>query len=162
METEVLAAYCESPIGALAITGTLEGILAIQFLDAMPPALTEPPVCLQPCLAQLEEYFTGQRRDFSVALQLRGTDFQRRVWEALLTIPFGATVTYRDIAARLGNPQAVRAVGAANGQNPIPILVPCHRVIGSDGDLTGYGGGLWRKQWLLEHEGYPVQRRLFA
>jgi len=98
-----------------------------------------------------------------VALQPEGTDFQKAVWQQLAAIPYGQTASYGDIARALGNPQAVRAVGAANGQNPISIIIPCHRVIGSNGKLTGYGGGLWRKEWLLEHEGRLAgqQIRLF-
>lgn len=102
---------------------------------------------------QLNEYFAGARRDFDLPLRLQGTVFQRRVWQELIEIPFGATRSYGQLARRLGNPSASRAVGLANGSNPISILVPCHRVIGADGSLTGYGGGLERKRWLLAHEG---------
>jgi len=102
---------------------------------------------------QIDGYFAGRRTVFDLPLDLRGTDFQRRVWKQLLTVPFGQTATYLDIALALGNPQAVRAVGAANGQNPVSVIVPCHRIIASNGKLTGYGGGLWRKEWLLRHEG---------
>jgi methylated-DNA-[protein]-cysteine S-methyltransferase len=102
---------------------------------------------------QLEEYFAGKRREFDVPLRLSGTAFQQRVWQALTEIPYGETLSYGDLARRIGNPNASRAVGLANGRNPISILVPCHRVIGADGSLTGYGGGLERKQWLLAHEG---------
>lgn len=106
---------------------------------------------------ELEEYFAGTRRTFAVPLAPKGTPFQQAVWHALLDIPYGDTVSYGELAARIGRPGAVRAVGAANGANPIPVIIPCHRVIGSDGKLTGYGGGIERKQWLLAHEG----RRLF-
>jgi len=109
---------------------------------------------------QLAEYFAGKRRDFDLTLAPRGTEFQQEVWAALRTIPFGATCCYADIAERIGRPSAMRAVGAANGKNPIAIVVPCHRVIGRDGSLTGYGGGLDRKRWLLEHEGVGLP--LFA
>jgi methylated-DNA-[protein]-cysteine S-methyltransferase len=102
---------------------------------------------------QLAEYFAGQRRHFDLPLALRGTPFQEQVWQALTEIPYGATWSYGQLAERIGNPRAVRAVGLANGRNPISILVPCHRVIGADGSLTGYGGGLERKRWLLAHEG---------
>jgi methylated-DNA-[protein]-cysteine S-methyltransferase len=104
---------------------------------------------------QLAEYFAGERREFDVPMQLAGTAFQRRVWEELVRIPYGTTITYAELARRVGRPTAVRAVGAANGRNPISILVPCHRVIGADGKLTGYGGGVERKQWLLELERGP-------
>ena len=106
---------------------------------------------------QLGEYFSGQRKTFDYPLAPKGTEFQLAVWNALLAIPYGATVTYAELAQRIGKPSAVRAVGAANGANPIPVIIPCHRVIGSNGTLTGYGGGIERKQWLLAHEG----RRLF-
>jgi len=102
---------------------------------------------------QLAEYFAGRRRDFDLPLRLEGTDFQRRVWQALQEIPYGATWSYGEQAKRIGNPNASRAVGLANGRNPISILVPCHRVIGANGSLTGYGGGVERKRWLLAHEG---------
>lgn len=102
---------------------------------------------------QLTAYFAGRRRTFELPLAPNGTDFQRRVWSALRKIPFGTTISYADLARRVSSVAAVRAVGAANGRNPIPIIVPCHRVIGSDGSLTGFGGGLPRKQWLLRHEG---------
>jgi methylated-DNA-[protein]-cysteine S-methyltransferase len=107
-------------------------------------------------LAQLRAYFAGELRDFDVALELAGTAFQREVWQALREIPYGETISYGELAARVGRPGASRAVGLANGRNPIAIIVPCHRVIGADGSLTGFGGGLARKRWLLEHEG--VQR----
>ena len=106
---------------------------------------------------QLHEYFAGKRQTFDLDLNLRGTPFQLAVWNELLRIPFGDTITYAELARRIGKPAAIRAVGAANGANPIPVIVPCHRVIGSNGTLTGYGGGIERKQWLLAHEG----RRLF-
>jgi methylated-DNA-[protein]-cysteine S-methyltransferase len=102
---------------------------------------------------QLDEYFAGARLEFDLPLDAQGTPFQRRVWTALAEIPFGQTISYAELARRVGDVKAVRAVGAANGRNPIPIIVPCHRVIGANGSLVGFGGGLERKQWLLEHEG---------
>jgi methylated-DNA-[protein]-cysteine S-methyltransferase len=161
MTTGQHVAYYQSPIGTLEITGTEAGIVAIRFLDEPPAVLPEIHPALETGIQQLDEYFQGQRREFTLPLQLSGTDFQQRVWSALLNIPFGATRSYLEIAEALGDRNAVRAVGLANGQNPIAIVVPCHRVIGSDGSLVGYGGGLWRKQWLLEHEGRPAQQRLF-
>lgn len=112
---------------------------------------------------QLTEYFAGDRTDFDLPLRLQGTDFQQRVWRALCDIPFGATWSYGELAAHIGNPTASRAVGLANGRNPISIIVPCHRVIGADGSLTGYGGGIERKRWLLAHErgSHEVQQQLF-
>lgn len=103
--------------------------------------------------AQLQEYFAGTRTTFDLPLEPSGTDFQLSVWELLRKIPYGVTTSYGELARRLGDPKASRAVGAANGANPIPIIVPCHRVVGSKGELTGFGGGLDRKRWLLEHEG---------
>lgn len=160
---ELVLAYCPSPLGMLEVAGSEAGIRAVRFLDEPPvaPAAPDLPPPLVSCAQQLAEYFAGQRRSFEIPLDLQGTPFQRRVWELLLHIPFGETRTYLDIALALGDTKAVRAVGAANGQNPVPIIVPCHRVIGGDGTLIGYGGGLWRKEWLLRHEGRPVQPRLF-
>jgi methylated-DNA-[protein]-cysteine S-methyltransferase len=156
--------YMDTAIGTLAITGSAAGIRAITFLNtppANPDAGGDVPDCVTECVTQLDAYFKGTRTDFTVTLDMQGTDFQQRVWRELLTIPFGRTTTYGAIAQKLGDPKAVRAVGAANGQNPIAIIVPCHRVIGSSGDLVGYGGGLWRKKWLLAHEGHAMQRPLF-
>lgn len=110
--------------------------------------------------SQLDAYFSGTLRRFDIPLAPRGTEFQLAVWEALTHIPYGETITYSDLAIRIGNPAAVRAVGAANGANPIPIVVPCHRVIGADGSLTGFGGGLDTKRWLLRHEGAAGHREL--
>jgi methylated-DNA-[protein]-cysteine S-methyltransferase len=103
--------------------------------------------------AQLSEYFAGERTTFTVPLASHGTAFQERVWRALRDIGYGETVSYAELARRVDSPKAVRAVGAANGRNPLPLVVPCHRVIGADGSLTGFGGGIERKQWLLQHEG---------
>jgi methylated-DNA-[protein]-cysteine S-methyltransferase len=111
------------------------------------------PAPLADCLTQLDEYFRGRRRTFSVKLDLGGTVFQNKVWRALRDVRFGKMVSYQDIAGKVGNPAGTRAVGGANHRNPVSIIVPCHRVVGSDGRLTGYGGGLWRKEWLLRHEG---------
>jgi len=108
-------------------------------------------------VSQLEEYFQGKRNHFDLTLRPEGTDFQRSVWQALQSIPFGKTITYKELAVRIGNPSAVRAVGRANGSNPIPIIIPCHRVIGADGSLTGFGGGLPLKEYLLTLEGVPVR-----
>jgi methylated-DNA-[protein]-cysteine S-methyltransferase len=105
------------------------------------------------CKGELEEYFAGKRKDFNVKLDLQGSDFELRVWDQLLKLRYGNTCSYKHIAQQLKNPEASQAVGLANGKNPVSIIVPCHRVIGKNGKLTGYGGGLWRKQWLLEHEG---------
>lgn len=147
-----------SPIGPLQLTGCDEGLTGIYFDEHQyPPAVPaealddlEPFV---PVTAQLGEYFSGSRTTFEVALAPQGTPFQRRVWSALLEIPYGVTESYGELARRLGDANLTRAVGLANGRNPISIIVPCHRVVGADGSLTGYGGGLERKRWLLVHEG---------
>jgi methylated-DNA-[protein]-cysteine S-methyltransferase len=141
-----------SPIGALAVRASEVGVAEIFFADG--PILSNPGKNnhLDVCLRQLDEYFRGQRDNFDVDLDLRGTEFQMSVWRALLLIPYGETASYGRIAGLVGRPKAVRAVGGANHRNPVSIIVPCHRVVGSDGGLTGYGGGLWRKEWLLEHE----------
>lgn len=110
---------------------------------------------------QLEEYFSGKRKVFDLPLQLKGTDFQKSVWEAVNEIPFGQTTTYMKLSQKLGNPAAIRAVGAAIGANPVLVILPCHRIIGTNGQLTGYAGGLRRKQALLELEGFAVQQSLF-
>jgi len=154
------SAYYRSPIGALKIVGSPDGIAEISFVDDIQLS-AEMPACLRDCVRQLDEYFNGARKEFSVKLDLRGTEFQKRVWRELLNIPFGATTSYLNVANSLGDRKSIRAVGRANGQNPIVILVPCHRVIGSDGSLTGYGGGLWRKEWLLNFEGSRQQTGLF-
>ncbi len=154
----------DSPLGPLAISGTPAGISAVRYMDAPTGTHTPPndlPAPVQAYMQQLADYFAGTRRAFDVPLALAGTPFQQRVWAAVQRIPFGETRAYLQIAGELGNPQAVRAVGGANSRNPAAILVPCHRVIGSSGDITGYAGGLWRKQWLLAHEGHLFQQALF-
>jgi methylated-DNA-[protein]-cysteine S-methyltransferase len=150
--TPIFKALYESPIGPLEVAGTEEGILSIEFSERSSVSAGPPAPCLKPCFRQLGEYFAGRRRVFTLKLDLRGTPFQKRVWSELLKVPFGRTVAYRDIAAALGNPRSTRAVGGANHRNPVSIVVPCHRVVGADGGLTGYGGGLRRKAWLLAHE----------
>lgn len=146
-----------TPIDELIIQGSELGISYVGFYPIMdhpetPLAKVEQPHILH-CAAQLDEYFAGKRTTFDVTLATQGTAFQQAVWQALCAVPFGKTHSYSDIANALDNPKAVRAVGAANGKNPISIIVPCHRIIGANGKLTGYAGGLDRKQWLLEHEG---------
>lgn len=158
---DTLTAYLTTPIGTLAISGTEAGIRAIRFLDEPVEQPGPVPPELAACIRQLDEYFAGTRTTFTVELLPQGTPFERRVWAQLLDIPFGETRTYAQIAEALGDPKTIRAVGRANGRNPIPILIPCHRVIGSGGELVGYGGGLWRKEWLLAHEGRPTQQALF-
>lgn len=144
--------YCESPIGLIEIESSAGSVTSLTFIDERRSEMLKDEVGGE-AARQVAEYFEGSRREFDVPVALSGTKFQRLVWNELLSIPFGHTVSYGDVARAVGKPTAVRAVGAANGQNPVSIIVPCHRVVGSDGRLTGYGGGLWRKQWLLRHEG---------
>ncbi|MCX6576284.1 MAG: methylated-DNA--[protein]-cysteine S-methyltransferase [Candidatus Aminicenantes bacterium] len=148
----IYRAYYRSEIGLLEITGTQKEILSVNFVKKKGQAETTLSPVLKTCLRQLDEYFRGKRQNFSVRLRLGGTAFQNRVWRELLKVGFGKTASYRDIAKAAGCPRAVRAVGNTNRLNPVGIIVPCHRIIGSDGKLVGYGGGLWRKKWLLEHE----------
>lgn len=145
-------AYYDSPIGLIAVGGTETAVATLYFVEQRQPDAVATPY-LDEAVRQLEQYFAQTRREFSLNLAPQGTDFQQTVWQQLLTVPYGHTVTYSDIANALHHPKAVRAVGAANGQNPISVIIPCHRIIGSNGKLTGYGGGLWRKEWLLRHEG---------
>ena len=144
--------FLETSIGTLAITGNAEGVTSVSFVDSPP---TSQPV-IEPILIrareQLEEYFAGERTAFDLPLSPRGTDFQRQVWQALASIPYGETRSYGEIAAGLGRPGGARAVGAACGKNPLWILIPCHRAVGKDGTLTGYAGGLPRKDYLLRLE----------
>jgi len=145
-------AYYYSPIGIIEILGNELGLRAVDFVRRGPRGGSRPDPVLRPAVTQLDEYFRGERKRFSLALDLVGTEFQKKAWEQLASIPYGETATYAEVAAAIGRPKAVRAVGQANHRNPVSIIIPCHRVIGSDGRLVGYGGGLWRKQWLLAHE----------
>jgi methylated-DNA-[protein]-cysteine S-methyltransferase len=145
-------AYYPSPVGELCIGSRNERITSLRFLREIRQAETVTTATTQ-CIRELEEYFYKGRKFFTVDLELEGTEFQRSVWQELLTIPYGSTISYQALAIRLGNINAIRAIGLANGQNPIAIIVPCHRVIGKEGDLVGYGGGLENKAWLLQHEG---------
>jgi methylated-DNA-[protein]-cysteine S-methyltransferase len=159
--SETRVTYYESPIGLLEVRGGERGVSTVAFVDARASLATRGtrggkgplPAALAACLTQLDEYFRGRRGTFSVKLDLGGTAFQNKVWRALRAVRFGKTASYKDIAGTVGNPAATRAVGGANHRNPVSIIVPCHRVVGNDGRLTGYGGGLWRKEWLLRHEG---------
>jgi len=147
----MVTARIPSPVGTLTLTAGDAGLQRLDFTPDAEP--TEVTAGLTNVTEQLSAYFAGERTALDLPLDLRGTDFQRSVWTALLEIPFGQTRSYAEIARAIGKPNAVRAVGLANGRNPVSIVVPCHRVIGTDGSLTGYGGGLDRKQWLLAHEG---------
>lgn len=151
----------ESPVGPITLVATGEALEAALFDGASPPdARPGPTPLLDAARAQLDAYFAGTRRRFDLPLAAAGSPFQREVWAALCRIPWGETRSYGDVARELGKPDAVRAVGAANGRNPIAIIVPCHRVIGAGGALTGYAGGLERKRWLLSHEQGQVELAL--
>jgi methylated-DNA-[protein]-cysteine S-methyltransferase len=143
----------DTPIGNLGLVGSDAGLSRVRF-HARPTKAAEPCAVLDEAAEQLDAYFAGTLIDFDLPLDLDGTEFQRQCWLALATIPYGQTVSYGEQARRIGlGPDSARAVGAANGQNPLPVVLPCHRVIGADGSLTGFGGGLHLKRFLLEHEG---------
>jgi methylated-DNA-[protein]-cysteine S-methyltransferase len=156
--TPVYFSFLASPIGELLLTGDGDALTGIWFPDDRQTTPVDPswhrddPVFGE-VTRQLTAYFRGELTEFQLQLNAHGTPFQQRVWEALTKIPYGVTTSYGKLAAELGDPRATRAVGLANGRNPIPIIIPCHRVIGADGSLTGYGGGMHRKQWLLALEG---------
>src|SRR6476620_11387176 len=153
--------YIKTPLGTAKIVGDENGVAIISILDSEHEVSNEIPVLLQPAVAELTDYFAGKRNDFSFKLNPSGTDFQQKVWQELLKIPFGKTLSYLELSKKLGDVKAIRAVASANGKNPLWVVVPCHRVIGTDGLLTGYAGGLWRKKWLLEHENPNNQQTLF-
>ena len=149
--------WLESPVGTLLVAGDDAGLRQVLFAEGRTevgpgPGWREDPGSLAEPVRQLREYFDGRRRGFDLTLAPEGTPFQQRVWRELLTIPYGETISYGELARRIGSPNGSRAVGLANGANPISIIVPCHRVIGSNGKLTGYGGGLKNKEWLLALE----------
>jgi methylated-DNA-[protein]-cysteine S-methyltransferase len=163
-------AYIKTPLGIAKIVGDEKGISVISIsdegdtrakLELAKQISNTIPIVLKEAVLQLSDYFEGKRNDFSFKLNPSGTEFQQKVWKALLEIPFGKTMSYLELSKRLGNVKAIRAVASANGKNPLWIVVPCHRVIGTDGSLTGYAGGLWRKKWLLEHENPSKQVSLF-
>jgi methylated-DNA-[protein]-cysteine S-methyltransferase len=163
----VIFSYAATPIGDLLVAQNVDGAVAeIRFahngrpVDA-PKSWTRDDRALAKVIAQLRAYFAGELRAFELRLAFTGTAFQQRVWSHLQSIPYGQTTTYGAIARAIGKAEAVRAVGAANGANPIPIIVPCHRVIGSNGSLTGFGGGINVKRWLLDHEARVAGQRLF-
>ena len=150
--------YYKSPVGILKIVITQDFISEIIFLKKEEEPIYTEPICAEDnevflnCTMQFDEYFAGKRKFFDLPLKQSGTEFQEKVWNELIKIPFGKTLSYLQLSQKIGNIKSIRAVGTANGRNNLSIVVPCHRVIGSDGSLTGYAGGLWRKQWLLEHE----------
>ena len=152
MEMQIHTAYYSSPIGLIEVTGNDEGILGVYFMDIKKKTSATPHPCLKECIYQLDEYFKGIRKEFGLKLNPKGTAFQEKVWSKLLTVPYGKTASYLDISKLIGDVKATRAVGNANGSNPISVIIPCHRVIGVNGKLVGYGGGIKRKEWLLNHE----------
>ncbi|TJY34711.1 methylated-DNA--[protein]-cysteine S-methyltransferase [Pontimicrobium aquaticum] len=151
----------KTTLGFAKLEGDEEGLSSLTVLNNETTISDIVPEVLDDAVRQLEEYFKGERTQFSLILNPQGTDFQKRVWKALLDIPYGKTTSYLQLSKDLGDVKAIRAVASANGKNPLWIIVPCHRVIGSDGSLTGYAGGLHRKQWLLEHESPYKQQSLF-
>lgn len=151
----------KTPLGTTTIEGDENGISKISVVDDDLEVSETIPLELKKATEQLTEYFEGKRNGFDLKLNPKGTDFQKKVWTELQKIPFGKSISYLDLAKRLGDVKSIRAAASANGKNPLWIVVPCHRVIGSDGSLTGYAGGLWRKKWLLEHEGVLKQQTLF-
>ena len=153
-------AYVQSPLGPIEVNGSDKGITSVSFVESVPENYSNPDL-LKDSVSQIDDYFSGRRKEFSIPLAPEGTSFQKQVWQELQTIPFGEKRSYLDIAQKLGDKNATRAVGAANGKNPIAIIIPCHRVIGEDGKLTGYAGGLWRKEWLLDFESSKEQGELF-
>ncbi|WP_456438090.1 methylated-DNA--[protein]-cysteine S-methyltransferase [Psychroserpens sp.] len=157
METCIIS----SPLGFTKIVGDEDGISQVTVLNSVEKGTDIIPIELEDCVIQLKEYFEGTRTEFNLTLNPLGTTFQKRVWKQLEQIPHGKTFSYLELSRQIGDIKAIRAVANANGKNPLWIIIPCHRVIGSDGSLTGYAGGLYRKQWLLEHESPYKQQSLF-
>ena len=153
--------YIETPLGYAKIIGDQNGITSVSLLDKPENASEIIPKTLLDCVTQLKAYFNNQLKTFDLKLNPEGTEFQKNIWKQLALIPYGKTISYLDLAKQLGDAKAIRAVANANGKNPIWIIVPCHRVIGTDRSLTGYAGGLYRKQWLLNHESEHKQQTLF-
>lgn len=151
----------DTPLGLAQLSGNTYGLSSLKLLDTEHEISQEIPEELQDGVRQLIEYFNSERKEFKLKLNPEGTEFQKKVWHSLLEIPFGKTTSYLELSRMLGDTKAIRAVANANSKNPLWILIPCHRVIGSDGSLTGYAGGLHRKEWLLKHEGAIKQQSLF-
>ena len=160
MEQEKQICYIRTPLGIAKITGDDNGISEISASNEG-ECSTKTPTILKEAVSQLQDYFEGKRTKFDLKINPKGTEFQQKVWQELMNIPFGKTINYLDLAKKLGDPKVIRAAASANEKNPLWIVVPCHRVIGTDGSLTGYAGGLWRKKWLLEHENPTNQQSLF-
>ena len=162
---EYSIAHIKTPLGIAKILGDEDGIAEISILDENIETKSllgqSIPDCLLNAANQIQQYFNGTLKEFTLKLNPQGTDFQKGVWNELLNIPYGKTRTYLEQTKELGDVKAIRAVASANGKNPLAIVIPCHRVIGSDGSLTGYASGIWRKKWLLEHESGVKQQSLF-
>ena len=149
-----------SPIGILGIKAVDGAITELSFMENA--SIEENEVAtgvMKDCIHQLDEYFSGKRKEFDLPIKANGTEFQQKVWELLNTIPYGKTISYLELSKMFGNVKTIRAIGSANGKNPVAIIIPCHRVIGNDGKMVGYSGKIWRKQWLLEHEGAIVNKQ---
>jgi len=160
---KTFVSYFDSPVGPLEIISSKNSIVSLSFSNSTSINSKENlPRVHQDCLEQLQDYFSGQLKSFKLALNPSGTDFQKRVWNALSEIPYGTTTSYGALSELLGNSAAIRAVASAIGGNKIAIIIPCHRVIGSDGSMTGFAGGIPKKEWLLQHEGALSQLRLFS
>ena len=153
--------FIDTPLGNAKIVGDSNGITSISILDTKEEISSMIPEALLECVTQLKAYFKNELKIFDLKLNPEGTTFQKKVWNQLVTIPYGKTISYLELSKQLGDVKAIRAAASANGKNPLWIVVPCHRVIGSDGGLTGYAGGLYRKQWLLNHESEYKQQFLF-
>lgn len=154
-------AFIRTPLGGAKLEGDEKGLSSVTVLDDYKAESDIIPEALEEAVYQLNEYFEGSRQHFNLLLNPEGTEFQKKVWNALLEIPYGKTMSYLELSKKLGDVKAIRAVASANGKNPLWIIIPCHRVIGSDGSLTGYAGGLPRKKWLLNHESPAKQQSLF-
>ena len=159
--SELVNGFMPSPIGFLEIVASDRAIHEISFMDSGPDQVIPPAhELISKCIHQLDQYFSGQRKKFDIPVEPGGSEFDEGIWSLLIDIPFGATISYKSLSLKSGTVKNIRAVGGANARNPIPIIIPCHRVIGEDGNLTGYAGGLKRKQWLLQHEGVLQEQLL--
>lgn len=157
----IYTACYPSPLGNLLLQADDAAVMKVHFMEETESVASATSPVLSRCMLELDEYFKGKRKVFSIPVNPNGTTFQQKVWRQLMTIPFSKTISYTELALQLGNKRVIRAAGTANGRNPVAIIIPCHRVIGSDGSLTGYGGGLWRKKWLLDFERKQRQGELF-
>ena len=157
----MVTAYISTPLGSAKLEGNENGISSVTVIESDEPESKIIPEVLVDAVYQLNEYFEGERQNFDLLINPEGTEFQKKVWNSLLEIPYGKTISYLELSKKLGDVKAIRAVASANGKNPLWIIIPCHRVVGSDGSLTGYAGGLHRKKWLLNHESPSKQQSLF-